>query len=305
MPVLTRADGMQTEDLHLSRRRALGAMIFTGYAAAALSAEAAPIVTDSAGLITDTVMIPTVGGPMPAYLARPSGAGANPTVLLASEIFGVHAYIQDVCRRWAKLGFVAIAPAFFFRAPGADKLPELTEFPAILKIVATANNAQVMGDVGATLAWLKAQPFVKTDALAIEGHCWGGGVVWMAAAQFKDFKAGAAWYGPLARPAAGAPVSDPTRKYPIEIAAELKFPVLGHYGGQDKGITAADVETMRQALKAAGMANSEIIVYPEAGHGFHADYRASYDATAATDGWKRMLAFFRAYGVATGATLAA
>ncbi len=218
-------------------------------------------------------------------------------MIVVSEIFGVHAYIQDICRRWAKLGYVAIAPAFFFRAPGGDTLPQLTDFPAILKIVATAKNAQVMGDVGATLAWLDAAAFVDPAKLAIEGHCWGGGVVWMACATFPQLKAGAAWYGPLSRPGPDRPTTDPDRKYPLEIAADLKCPVLGLYGGKDQNIPVSDVEAMRSALKAAGKLQSNLIVYPEAGHGFHADYRASYDPAAAEDGWRRMLAFFHANGV--------
>jgi carboxymethylenebutenolidase len=272
-------------------------MIFAGYAAAALSADAAPIVTDSIGMKTETVTIPTANGQLPAYLARPDGAGRRPTVIVVSEVFGVHAYIQDICRRWAKLGYVAIAPAFFFRAPGGDTLPQLTDFPAIMKIVATAKNAQVMGDVGATIAWLDAASFVDPAKLAIEGHCWGGGVVWMACSTFPQLKAGAAWYGPLSRPGPDRPVTDPDRKYPLEIAADLKCPVLGLYGGKDQNIPVSDVDAMRAALQAAGKTQSNLIVYPEAGHGFHADYRASYDAPAAQDGWRRMLAFFHANGV--------
>jgi carboxymethylenebutenolidase len=291
---LTRTDGLSPWNPSLSRRRALGGMIFAGYAAAALAADAAPIVTDAKGLKTDTVMIPTTGGAMPAYLARPDAPGRRPTVIVVSEVFGVHAYIQDICRRWAKLGYVAIAPAFFFRAPGGDTLPQLTDFPAIMKIVATAKTAQVMGDVGATITWLDAAPFVDPAKLAIEGHCWGGGVVWMACATYPQLKAGAAWYGPLSRPGPGRPVTDPDRKYPLEIAAELKCPVLGLYGGQDQNIPVSDVEAMRAALLAAGKTQSNLIVYPDAGHGFHADYRATYDPAAAEDGWRRMLAFFHA-----------
>ncbi len=294
MTSLTRTDGLSPWNPSLSRRRALGGMIFAGYAAAALAADAAPIVTDAKGLKTDTVMIPTTGGAMPAYLARPDAPGRRPTVIVVSEVFGVHAYIQDICRRWAKLGYVAIAPAFFFRAPGGDTLPQLTDFPAIMKIVATAKTAQVMGDVGATITWLDAAPFVDPAKLAIEGHCWGGGVVWMACATYPQLKAGAAWYGPLSRPGPGRPVTDPDRKYPLEIAAELKCPVLGLYGGQDQNIPVSDVEAMRAALLAAGKTQSNLIVYPDAGHGFHADYRATYDPAAAEDGWRRMLAFFHA-----------
>jgi carboxymethylenebutenolidase len=297
---MTQTDGLTPFDPTLSRRKALGGMIFVGYAAAALAADAAPIVTDSVGLDTQTVLIPTTGGAMPAYLARPDGTGRRPTVIVVSEVFGVHAYIQDICRRWAKLGYVAIAPAFFFRAPGGETLPQLTDFGAILKIVATAKNAQVMGDVGATIAWLQAAPFVDPAKLAIEGHCWGGGVVWMACATFPQLKAGAAWYGPLSRPGPDRPTTDPERKYPLDIVADLKCPVLGLYGGRDQNIPVSDVDAMRSALRAAGKTQSNLILYPEAGHGFHADYRASYDAAAAEDGWRRMQAFFHANGVEPG-----
>jgi carboxymethylenebutenolidase len=297
MTLLTRPGGSVPEDFHLSRRT-LGALIFTGYAAAALSAHADPIVTDTAGLKTDKIFIPRGDELLPAFIARPDGPGRHPAVLVVSEVFGVHAYIQDICRRLAKLGYVAIAPAFFFRDPDGAKLPELTDFKAIIKIVSTAKNAQVMGDVGATLHWLEAQPFVDANRLAVTGFCWGGAVAWMACAQFPELKAGAAWYGHLTQPAAGAPFSDDDRKWPIDIAGQLKAPVLGLYGGKDPGNPLSDVEAMRARLKAVDKTGSDIIVYPEAQHGFHADYRSSYDPAAAKDGWSRMLAFFAAHHVA-------
>jgi carboxymethylenebutenolidase len=296
---LTRAEGPKPEDFHLSRRalahRALGGMIFAGYAAAALAAEAAPIVTDSEGLETATVAIPEGGEQLPAYIARPKAPGRHPAVLVCSEVFGVHAYIQDICRRLAKQGYVAVAPAFFFRAPDGDKLPTLTDFPSIIRIVNTAHLEQVMGDVGATLKWLQAQPFVDPHKLAATGFCWGGGTTWMAASRFPELKAAVAWYGPLAHPPEGH--GEPGRPYPVDVAGQLKCPVLGLYGAQDKGITAEHVAAMREALAKAGV-KDEIVVYPDAGHGFHADYRDSYNARDAEDGWQRMLAFFRANGVA-------
>jgi carboxymethylenebutenolidase len=295
---LTRAEGPRPEDFNLSRRalaqRALGGMIFAGYAAAALAAEAAPITTDSQGLETAAIAIPEGGEQLPAYIARPKAPGRHPAVLVCSEVFGVHAYIQDICRRLAKAGYVAIAPAFFFRAPDGDKLPTLTDFPSIIKIVNTAHLEQVMGDVGATLKWLQAQPFVDPRKLAVTGYCWGGGTTWMAASRFPELKAAVAWYGPLAHPPEGH--GEPGRLYPFDVAGQLKCPVLGLYGGQDKGITADHVAAMRDALAKAGV-KDEIVVYPDAGHGFHADYRDSYNAADAEDGWKRMLAFFRANGV--------
>jgi carboxymethylenebutenolidase len=296
MQHLPRAEGVEPGDLHLSRR-GLGGLIFAGYAAAALSAEAEPIHTDEAGLVAATVAIPEASGPLPAYLARPEAPGRHPAVLVMSEVFGVHAYIQDVCRRFAKLGFVAVAPAFFFRAPGGDTLPTLADFSRIIAIVQTAHLEQVMGDVAATLAWLKAQPFVDPSSMVETGFCWGGGQSWMIASRFPGLRACVAWYGPLAHPAPGK--GEPGRAYPIDVAAQLKVPVLGLYGGQDKGIRADDIAAMRTAL-AAAQSPDQIVVYPAAQHGFHADYRSSYDPSAAADGWRRMLDFFQAQGVGPG-----
>ena len=292
MPTLLRAEGPEPQDLSFSRR-ALGGMIFAGYAAAALSAEAEPVVTDTGGLIVGEVSIPEAGGALPAYVARPAAPGPRPAVLVVSEVFGVHAYIQDICRRFAKLGYVAVAPAFFFRAPGGDTLPTLTDLSRVIAIVQTAHLQQVLGDVAATLTWLQAQPFVDPARMVETGFCWGGGQSWMIASRFPQLKACVAWYGPLARPPAGR--GEPGRPYPIDVADQLKVPVLGLYGGMDKGITPADIAAMRSALAAAKSAD-QIIVYPEAQHGFHADYRASYDAPAAKDGWAHMLAFFTANG---------
>jgi carboxymethylenebutenolidase len=296
MTVLTRPEGFLPEDLNLSRR-AIGAMIFAGYAAAAVAADADPIVTDSKGLTTATVAIPEGGEQLPAYVARPAGPGRRGAVIVVSEVFGVHAYIQDICRRLAKQGYVAVAPAFFFRAPGGAELPTLTDFPKIMAIVKTATYPQITGDVAATLAWLKAQPFVDASKLAITGFCWGGAEAWMASARFPEFKAAVAWYGKMVGHPGGGPFDAEQRPWPIDVAKEMHAPVLGLYGGQDKGNPQTDIDAMRAALKADGKTGSEIVVYPEAQHGFHADYRPSYDAAAAQDGWKRMLAFFAANGV--------
>ncbi|MDB5432374.1 MAG: dienelactone hydrolase [Caulobacter sp.] len=292
MTVLTRAEGTQPGDLDLSRR-AIATLFFSGYALAAVSADAETIHTDETGLVTAEVMIPEAGQPdLPAYVARPAAKGAHPTILVVSEVFGIHEYIRDTCRRLAKLGYVAIAPAFFHRA--GDPAP-LTDMGAVMKIVATATNAQVMGDIAATLAWLKAQPFVNTGALGVTGFCWGGGVTWMACETFTEFKAGVAWYGHVEVPAKPS-ASDPDRKYPIQLVDHLHAPVLGLYGGQDKGIPATITDAMRAELKAKHKPG-EIIVYPDAQHGFHADYRPSYNAAAAQDGWKRLKAWFKSHGV--------
>jgi carboxymethylenebutenolidase len=289
MLTLLRPDGNRPEDFHLSRR-GLGAVIFGGYAAAALSAQAEPIVTDETGLVTEIDQIPVSGGTIRGYIARPKAAGRFPVVLVVNEVFGLHAYIMDVCRRLAKLGYVAIAPGFFDRA--GDPAP-LTDFPAIMKIVASASDPQVMSDVGSTLKFLENQPWADMRKVAITGFCWGGKVVWNACETYPEFKAGVSWYGPLAPPAGTAP--DPNRIWPLEHAAGLHCPVLGLYGGKDP--LAQSVPAMRAALAAAGKTGSDIIVYQDAGHGFHADYRASYNETDARDGWRRLLAFFAVNGV--------
>jgi carboxymethylenebutenolidase len=290
MLTLTQPEGAPARDFHLTRR-GVAAAFFTGYAAAGLWANADPIHTDEAGLIVSTVSFPSAGFPLPAYLARPDAKGGFPTILVASEVFGIHEYIKDVCRRLAKLGYVALAPAFFVRV--GDPAP-LTDMSAVIKIVARASDQQVLGDVGAAVKFMKAQPFVDRSRLAVTGFCWGGGVTWLACETFADFKAGVAWYGRMVPPQ--NPPPDPKRLWPVALAANLRAPVLGLYGGQDQ--LAASVPAMRAALAAAHQSSSEIIVYPDAGHGFHADYRASYNAADAQDGWRRMLAFFSKNGVA-------
>jgi carboxymethylenebutenolidase len=290
-PTLKRPEGSTPEEFHLTRR-GVAAVFFSGYAAAAVSAQADPIHTDAAGLVIESVTLaPPDGFALPAYVARPKARGRFPAIIVASEIFGVHDYIKDVCRRLAKLGYVAIAPAFFVRV--ADPAP-LTDMAAIMKIVQGASDAQVMGDVGAAIAFLKSRPFVDAARLAVTGFCWGGGTTWLACETFGDLKAGVVWYGKMVRPANAAP--DPRRLWPAEHATDLKAPVLAFYGAKD-GL-AAGVPAMREALAAAGKTTSEIVVYPDAGHGFHADYRASYNAVDAADGWTRMLAFLVAHGVA-------
>jgi carboxymethylenebutenolidase len=289
MTSLTHLEGARPGGLDLTRR-GVAAAFFSGYAAAALAAHAEPVHTDEAGLIVETVTMPSQGFDLPAYLARPKAPGRFPAVIVASEVFGVHDYIKDVCRRFAKLGYVAIAPAFFVRV--ADPAP-IADINEVIKIVMQAPDPQVLGDVGAALAYLASSQAVDASRIAITGFCYGGGVTWLACERFARIKAGVAWYGKMVRPA-GAP-DDPNRLWPIEHVAQLQAPVMGLYGAKD-GL-AAGVPAMRAALAAAGKSDCEIIVYPDAGHGFHADYRASYNAADAADGWSRLLAFFAAHGV--------
>ncbi|OYY89875.1 MAG: hypothetical protein B7Y45_09920 [Sphingomonas sp. 28-66-16] len=279
---LTRPEGTEPQDFHVTRRTATS-MFFVGYALAAVAADAKPVTTPADGLIIEEVLIPNgATNPLPAYVARPKTPGKHPCVIVVNEIFGVHDYIKDICRRFAALGYVAVAPQFFYRS-GVD-LPALTDFAEIRKVVAQAGPDQVDGDVKATSAWLKAAKFANGSKIGITGFCWGGAVVWRAAMVDPDIKAGVAWYGAL--------------KSLIPRAIELHVPVLGLYGALDQGIPQTDVEAMRAALKANAKTGSQIIVYPDAQHGFHADYRPSYNEADAKDGWVRMLAHFKANGVA-------
>ncbi len=278
---LTRPDGTPAVDLHVTRRAATS-MFFAGYALAAVSADAAPITTPAEGLTIDEVLIPNgATRPLPAYVARPNGVGRHAAIIVVNEIFGVHDYIKDVCRRLARQGYVAIAPEFFYRS--GVNLPALTDFKQIMPIVQQATPAQVDGDVRAASDWLKGRPFVRPAGIGITGFCWGGTVVWRAAMTDPDVRAGVAWYGKLYTL--------------IPRAGDVKAPVLGLYAEKDQGIPVSDVEAMRAALKAAGRTGSSLRVYPGASHGFHADYRPSYNEAAAKDGWSRMLAHFRANGV--------
>lgn len=287
---LTRPEGTPAADMALSRR-GLAGLMFGGYALAALDAKAQPVVTDSEGILADAIQFTggaagsTYPPSLPAYVARPQGEGPFPVVIVVNEIFGLHAYIQDVCRRLAKQGYVAMAPGYFARA--GDPAP-LTDFERIFQIVNAATYEQVMADTGAALDWLAAQSFADTSRAGITGFCWGGTVVWMACARF-DFRAGVAWYGRLVAPAQGGEAGRP---YPVDIAGDLRCPVLGLYAENDQGIPLDSVEAMREALAQAGKADSEIVVYPGTQHGFHADYRPGYDAAAAADGWSRLSALF-------------
>ncbi len=283
MANLTRPDGTDPQDLALSRRALL---IAAGYAAFDIAASAEPITTPDTGLVTGWETLP---GGLPAFVARPAGKGKHPAVIVVNEIFGVHEWIKDVCRRFAQAGYVAVAPEFFYRGDPDRTLPKLTDFTAIRAIVMKAGLEQVMGDTKTTLDWLAAQKFVNAKKLAITGFCWGGGITWMAAARFPQLKAGGAWYGGLK----GNPGPD-NRKFPMDVVADLKAPVLGLYGALDKGIPVADVEAMQAKLKGT---KSSIILYPDADHGFLADYRPSYNAAAARDAWAKLLAHFKANGV--------
>lgn len=279
-----------------TRRTIATSLFFAGYASAAVSSCASPVTTPSDELIVEDVHINGFNNyNLPAYVARPSGGGRKGAIIVVNEIFGIHDYIKDVCRRFARVGYVAIAPDYFDRA--GDPAP-MTDFEAIREIVGTATYAQVMGDTSGAIDWLKAQAFVNDDAIGITGFCWGGTYVWMAAAHLTNIKAGVAWYGRLVSPEPGGFAYEAGREWPYDVGALIAAPVLGLYAEQDQGISPESVENMRAALAAAdNPTGSRIIVYPGVHHGFHADYRDTYNAEAAADGWARCLSWFRQHGV--------
>lgn len=261
----------------------------SGFAAAVSPVGAETIHTDAKGLVAGEVQIPTLDGTMPAYRAMPDKHGPFPTVLVVHEIFGVHEHIQDVCRRLAHHGYLAIAPALYAREGDVSKIADIGE--VIGKVVSKVPDGQVLSDLDAVADWAAKSGHGDAKRLAITGFCWGGRVVWLYAAHNPDIKAGVAWYGHLV----GAP-SDLKPKNPVDVAADLKAPVLGLYGGMDTGITADAIAQMRAALAAAHNP-SEIVVYPGAPHGFHADYRPSYKEADAKDGDRRMYDWFKKHGL--------
>lgn len=271
----------------LNRRDVLVTALATGFALAVQPVTAATITTDADGLVAGEVRIPVTDGEVPAYRAMPAKGGQFPVVLVVQEVFGVHEHIKDICRRFAKAGYFAVATELYARQGDVSKI---ADFKDLMPIVASVPDRQVLSDLDATVAWARSTGSTDTTRLAITGFCWGGRIVWLYAAHNPDLKAGVAWYGRL-----DGKRTELQPKYPLDYAAELRAPVLGLYGGKDKGITPADVEKMRAAL-AAAKSKSRIDIYPDADHGFHADYRPSYNADAAKDGWKKALAWFRESG---------
>jgi len=273
----------------VTRREFTVTTLAAGFALAVQPVSAETITTDTKGLETGEVKIPVSDGSIPAYRAMPATGGPFPTVLVVQEIFGVHEHIRDICRRFAKLGYFAIAPEMYARQ---GDVSNLKDFPEILKIVSKVPDRQVMSDLDAAVAYAKKSGKADTAKLGITGFCWGGRIVWLYSAHNPNLKAGVAWYGRLVGPA-----DELHPKHPVDIAASLKAPVLGLYGGADDGIPLASVEKMRDALKAAGKP-SEIVVYPDTPHGFHADYRPTYRKDKAEAGWAHLLEWFKKNGVA-------
>ena len=279
-----------------TRRQFMVTSLTTGFALAVQPIVAqTTITTDTKGLVAGEVKIPVKDGEIPAYRAMPDQGRDFPVVLVVQEIFGVHEHIKDICRRFAKLGHMAIAPELFARQGDVSKLTDFREI--ISKVVAKVPDAQVMSDLDAAVAYATKSGQGNTKKLGITGFCWGGRIVWLYAAHNpQQLKAGVAWYGRLV-PNESSPRSSLQPTYPIDVAATLKVPVLGLYGGEDQGIPLDTVEQMRAELKKS-KTPSEIIVYPKTPHGFHADYRASYRQEQAQDGWKRLQEWFKKYGAA-------
>jgi carboxymethylenebutenolidase len=259
-----------------------------GFAAAVQPVQAQTVVhTDAGGLLAGDVRIPVSDGTLAAYRAQPAGGAHLPTIVLVHEIWSVHEYFRDLCRRLAKRGYLAVAPDLFGRQGDVAN----AEMDAIRAIVATVPDSQVMSDLDATAAWA-ARNGGNPDQLGVTGFCWGGRITWLYAAHNPNVKAAVAWYGPVAKPATAL-----QPRHPVDLAAQLKAPVLGLYGGADAGIPNDTVERMQAALQAAAKP-SRIHLYPDTPHAFHADYRPSYRKEQADDGWQRMLEWFRRHAVA-------
>jgi carboxymethylenebutenolidase len=276
--------------LDLSRRRMLVTTLATGFAVAVQPVAAQTmIVTDANGLEAGEIKIKTSDGEIPGYRAMPASGGPFPVILVVQEIFGVHEHIRDLCRRLAKLGYFAISAELYARQGDVSKLSAIDEI--IKTVVSKVPDAQVMSDLDAAVAFAKASGKADVTRLAITGFCWGGRITWLYSAHNPGVKAGIAWYGRLV-----GNVTDSTPKHPVDIAADLKAPVLGLYGAADQGIPLDTVEKMRSACKTAGK-TCDIVVYPDTPHAFNADYRPSYRPEQAKEAWSRMLTWLKANGV--------
>lgn len=280
-----------------SRRTAMKVALGVGYAATAMPIMAqTAIKTSSEGLTSGEAIYDVEGFSVPFFYAAPEGQKNLPVILVIQEIFGVHEYIADTCRRFAKAGYLAIAPELYARQGDPGSYGEMARLMA--EVVSKVPDAQVMKDLDGAVQWAAGNGG-NLKKVGITGFCWGGRITWLYAEQSKHVKAGVAWYGRLVGTSTAL-----TPKHPLDLAADLKAPVLGLYGGQDGGIPQATIDQMKEALAAAGAkgnaaANaSEFVVYQDAPHAFHADYRPSYRKDAAEDGFHRALAWFKAHGVA-------
>ena len=283
-------EGMTNTAPDLSRRgffMTASAATAAGYTLLAGPVRADAIQTDATGLDAGDAKIKVADAEMPGYYARPAKVANPPVILVAQEIFGLHEYIRDVTRRLAKLGAFAVAPDYYFRK---GDLTKVTEIKDLFPIVNTKADTELFSDLDATVAWAKSKGG-NTNRLGIMGFCRGGRTVWLYSTHNPNLKAGVAFYGTLADAH-----SDAMPKNALDLATEVKEPVLGLYGAADTGIKVEQVEQMKTALQAAHK-TAEFKIYPDAPHGFHADYRPSYRKEAAEDAWKQMTGWFKKYKV--------
>ena len=283
----------QSTEAGASRRTALKAALGVGYAATAMPIMAQTVIkTSPDGLKTGETTFEVNGFKVPAFYAAPAGKTNLPVILVIQEIFGVHEYIADTARRFAKAGYLAIAPELFARQGDPTQYGEVAKLMA--EVVSKVPDQQVMADLDGAVKWAGANGG-NLKKVGITGFCWGGRITWLYAAQSKNVKAGVAWYGRLVGQSSAL-----TPKHPVDLAAGMNAPVLGLYGGQDGGIPVSTVATMQNALAAGSKAAkaSQFVLYPDAPHAFHADYRPSYRKEAAADGFKQALAWFKTHGVA-------
>ncbi len=283
---MTGLDGLR--EYPLARRGFFMTSLMGGLTLATARVEAQVIATDTAGIEAGETKIPVPGGSLPAYFARPAKGANFPVVIVNEEIFGVHDYIKDVCRRLAKAGYLAVATEYYARIADLSKMTDVKQIVA--DVISKEPDAQYMADADATVTWAAANKG-NTDRLAVTGFCRGGRMTWLFAAHHPKVKAAVAWYGPVG--GQPSPIQTATA---TDYADQLRCPLLGLYGGQDQGIPVDAVKAAEAKAKAAKK-NVRIVIYPDAPHGFHADYRPSYRKEAAEDGWKRMLAWFKRYGV--------
>jgi carboxymethylenebutenolidase len=286
MDEMTEIDGLR--DYPLARRGVLMTGLISGFTLATQRVEAQAIHTDTTGLDAGETQIPTTDGKLPAYYAKPARKGTFPVILVNEEIFGVHEYIKDVCRRWAKLGYLAVATEYYARIGDLSKMTDVKQIMS--DVILKAPDAQYMSDLDSTAAWALENGGSSTR-VGVMGFCRGGRQTWLYAAHSPHLKAAVAFYGPLL--GTPSPIQPQTA---LDVAGELKCPLLGLYGGQDPSIP---VESVRQAETKAKAAHEtvDIVIYPDAPHGFHADYRPSYRQADAEDAWKRAIAWFHRFGV--------
>ena len=278
-------------DYPLARRGVLMTGLISGFSLATQRVEAQAIHTDSVGLAAGETEIPTTDGKLPAYYAKPARKGPLPVILVNEEIFGVHEYIKDVCRRWAKLGYLAVATEYYARIGDLSKMTDVQQI--VTEVISKTPDGQYMADLDSTAAWALKNGGNATR-VGVMGFCRGGRQTWLYAAHSPHLKAAVAFYGPLL--GTPSPIQPHTA---LDLAADIKCPLLGLYGGQDASIPVDAVRQAEAKVKAAHK-TIDIVIYPDAPHGFHADYRPSYRQADAEDAWKRAIGWFHRFGVMPG-----